>query len=126
MSSLTITPALAPATRRSTRPSTPRGRRTNAAVRLTRRGRIVLVLAFLAVAATLMTAFGGLATATRDGGSPEPVKIVEVGPGDTLYGIAGRLAEPGQVRQMVQHIEQLNSLPGPELNVGQRLAVPVQ
>ena len=122
MSSLTITPALVPATRRTTRPT----RRTNAAVRLTRRGRIVLVLAFLAVAATLMTAFGGLATATRDAGSPEPVKIVEVGPGDTLYGIAGRIAEPGKVRDMVQHIEELNSLTGPELSVGQRLAVPVQ
>ena len=122
MSSLTMTPALVPATRRTTRPT----RRAKTGVRLTRRGRIVLVLAFLALAAALMTAFGGLATATRDGGTPEPVRIVEVGPGDTLYGIAGQLAAPGKVREMVHHIEELNSLPDADLAVGQRLAVPVQ
>jgi hypothetical protein len=125
MSSLTITPALVRktrTTRRSTRPT----RRPKTAVRLTRRGRIVFVLAFLALAAALMTAFGGLATATRDAGTPEPVRIVEVGPGDTLYGIAGTVARPGEVREMVHHIQQLNSLSGSGLSVGQRLAVPVQ
>jgi hypothetical protein len=126
MSSLTITPAMVPATRRSTRRATRPTRRTRTALRLTRRGRIVLVLAFLALAAALMTAFGGLATATHDRGTPEPVRIVEVAPGDTLYGIAGQVAAPGKVREMVHHIEQLNALSGPEIEVGQRLAVPVK
>jgi hypothetical protein len=94
------------------------------AVRLTRRGRTVLVLTFLAIALALMIPMGGWATATLTGGTPEPVRIVEVQPGDTLYGIAGDLAEPGQVREMVLRIQQLNSLPGGQIAEGQKLAVP--
>jgi hypothetical protein len=124
MSSLTITPAFAPAGRRTSRAT--RTPRRTPAVRLTRRGRVAVVLAFLALAAALMTAFGGFATATLDGGTPEPVRIVEVGPGDTLYGIAGDIAEPGKIREMVHHIEQLNALPSAQITVGQRLAVPVK
>ena len=50
--------------------------------------------------------------------------IVEVQPGDTLYGIAGDLAEPGDMRAMVHRIQQLNSLPGGQITEGQKLAVP--
>ena len=93
-------------------------------VRLTRRGRLVLVLAFLAAAVALMVPLGGWATASLSGGTPEPVRIVEVAPGDTLYGIAGELAEPGEVRAMVHRIQKLNSLPGGQIAEGQKLAVP--
>jgi LysM domain len=119
MSTLSIAPAFdfAPQTRR------PRAaRRTN--VRLTRRGRIVFLMAFLASAFVVMVAFGGWATATHDSGTPTPVRVVEVEEGDTLYGIAGRVAEPGQVRDMVHEIQQLNSLSGATLQVGQKLAIP--
>jgi hypothetical protein len=125
MSTMTFSPALSPAlsparpvARTVARTGQPRP------LRLTRRGRILVVLAFLALAAILMTVFGGLATATREAGTPEPVRIVEVGPGDTLYALAGTVAEPGHIRDMVAHIEQLNSLTGPQLTVGQRIAVP--
>lgn len=94
------------------------------AVRLTRRGRLVLVLAFLAIAVALMIPMGGWATATLTGGTPEPVRIVEVGPGDTLYGIAADLAEPGEIRAMVHRIQELNSLSGGQIAEGQKLAVP--
>ncbi len=93
-------------------------------MRLTRRGRIVLVLAFLGLALALMIPFGGWATATLTGGTPEPVRVVEVQPGDTLYGIAGDLAKPGQIREMVHRIQELNSLPGGQIVEGQKLAVP--
>jgi predicted Zn-dependent protease len=118
MSTLSISPAFdfAADTRR------PRARRTT--VRLTQRGRIVFVLAFLAAAFAVMVAFGGWATATHDAGTPDPVRVVEVQDGDTLYDTAGRLAEPGQVREMVHQIEQLNSLPGAQIQVGQKLAIP--
>lgn len=122
MSSLTIVPGTVvrgPGRRATVRPA-----RTGRAVRLTRRGRAVLLVAFVAVFAALMVAFGGLATGSRDSGTPEPVRIVEVGPGDTLYGLAGQVAAPGHVREMVAHLEQLNGLNGPELAVGQRLAIP--
>ena len=93
-------------------------------VRLTRRGRLVLVLGFLALALALMVPFGGWAAATLTGGSPEPVRIVEVHSGDTLYGIAGDLAKPGHIREMVNRIQELNSLPGGQITEGQKLAVP--
>ena len=94
------------------------------AVRLTRRGRVVLVLAFVAIALAVMTAFGGWATATLSGGTPEPVRVVEVAPGQTLYGIAAELAQPGEIRAMVHRIQELNSLPGGQISEGQKLAVP--
>jgi hypothetical protein len=94
------------------------------AVRLTRRGRVVAVLAFLGLALALMTAFGGWATATLSGGTPEPVRVVEVGPGDTLYDIAAEVAEPGQIRAMVHRIQELNSLTGSQIQEGAKLAVP--
>jgi hypothetical protein len=94
------------------------------AVRLTRRGRLVLVLAFLGLAVALTIPMSGWATATLTGGSPEPVRVVEVAPGETLYGIAGDLAEPGEIREMVHRIQELNSLPGAQISEGQKLAVP--
>jgi hypothetical protein len=93
-------------------------------VRLTQRGRVVFVLTFLAAAFVVMVAFGGWATATHDTGTPDPVRVVEVEPGDTLYDIAGRVAEPGKVREMVHQIQQLNSLSGGGLQVGQKIAIP--
>ena len=94
------------------------------AVRLTRRGRMVLVLAFLGLAVALMIPMSGWATASLTGGTPEPVRVVEVAPGDTLYGIAAELAEPGEIRTMVHRIQELNSLPGGQITEGQKLAVP--
>ena len=118
MSTLSISPAFT-----AGRARTPRLAR-GTTVRLTQRGRVVLVLTFLLAALVVSVALGGWATATREAGTPEPVRVVEVQPGDTLYGIAGRLAEPGEVREMVLHIQQLNSLSGGGLQVGQKLAIP--
>jgi hypothetical protein len=97
---------------------------TRTAVRLTRRGRLALVFAFLALAVALMIPLAGLATASLTGGTPEPVRVVEVAPGDTLYAIAAELAEPGEIRAMVRRIQELNSLPGAQISEGQKLAVP--
>ena len=110
MSTLSISPALRPI--------------THAQLRLTRRGRLLLVLAFLLAALVAMVLSGGLAAAGREAGTPEPVRVVQVQPGDTLYGIAGELARPGHVRDMVHRIQQLNSMSGSSLQVGDSLAVP--
>jgi hypothetical protein len=93
-------------------------------VRLTRRGRLVAVVVFLGAALALMTALGGWATASLSGGTPEPVRVIEVAPGDTLYDIAADLAQPGEIRAMVHRIQELNSLPGASIEEGQKLAVP--
>ncbi|MGN6301678.1 MAG: hypothetical protein ACTHN8_11380, partial [Angustibacter sp.] len=79
MSTLSISPAFRPARRTSV--VVPRIRRST--VRLTQRGRVVLVLGFLMAAFVVMVAFGGWATATHDSGTPEPVRVVEVQEGDT-------------------------------------------
>jgi hypothetical protein len=110
MSTLSISPAFRP----KTRPQ----------LRLTRRGRVLLVLAFLLAAMVAMVVSGGFASAGREAGTPEPVRVVQVQPGDTLYGIAGELARPGHVRDMVHRIQQLNSMSGSSLQVGDSLAVP--
>lgn len=93
--------------------------------RLTRRGRLVVTLVFLGAVLLTAVAFGARSAATGDAGSPVPTRMVQVGPGDTLWGIASQVAGPGQVREKVLQIEELNALPGPALQVGQRIAVPV-
>ena len=110
MSTLSISPAFHPITRPQ--------------LRLTRRGQVLLVLAFLLAAMVAMVVSGGFASAGREAGTPEPVRVVQVQPGDTLYGIAGELARPGHVRDMVHRIQQLNSMSGSSLQVGDSLAVP--
>ena len=119
MSTLSISPAFISGTVRTPRIARP------TTVRLTQRGRIVVLLAFLAAALIVSMSLGGWATATGEGGTPPAVRVVEVQPGDTLYGIAGDLAEPGKVREMIHQIQQLNSLSGGGLEVGQKLALPV-
>ena len=114
MSTMSISPAFRPTMRSFRRPQ----------LRLTRRGRLVLVLGFLLAALVAMVISGGFATATREAGTPEPVRVVQVQPGDTLYGIAGELARPGHIRDMVHRIQQLNSMSGSSLQVGDTLAVP--
>ena len=94
------------------------------AVRLTRRGRLVLTTVFLTIALVAMVVAAGFATASREGGAPESVRVVEVQPGDTLYALASDIAEPGEIREMVRHIQELNSLSGVALEPGQKLAIP--
>lgn len=105
--------------------SAPRVSRS-APARLTRRGRLVVTLVLLGAVLLVCVAFGARSAATGDAGSPVPTRMVQVGPGDTLWGIASDVAGPGQVREKVLQIEELNALPGPALRVGQRLAVPVR
>jgi predicted Zn-dependent protease len=115
MSTLSISPAIDMRVRKP---------QTKGSLRLTRRGRVVAVLAFLALAFAVMTTMSGWASASLSGGDTEPVRVVTVQPGDTLYGIAGEVAEDGEVREMVHRIQRLNSLPGASIEEGQKLAIP--
>ena len=94
-------------------------------MRLTRRGRVVvLALALLVVLGLgLMLAAGSVAT--DEPGTPEPTRVVMVGTGDTLWDIAADLADDGDVRGMVDHIERLNALDSGMVVAGQRLRVPL-
>lgn len=96
-----------------------------AAVRLTRRGRLLVTLVLTTLLVVGLWSFAGPSLATRETGRAEPVRTIEVERGQTLWSIAADVAEPGEIREMVYRIEKLNSLPGPTLAEGQLLAVPV-
>ncbi|MCW2832193.1 MAG: Peptidoglycan-binding LysM [Nocardioides sp.] len=116
MSTLSISPAFtAPSSIRVTRPS----------VRLTRRGRIVVFLAALALLLLAALFLGSVAVGSESAGQPEPTEIVMVGTGDTLWGIAAEINTDGDVRSTMAEIERLNALDSVALSAGQKLRVPV-
>ncbi len=95
-------------------------------VRLTRRGRLVVVtIAVLAILAVGFVLAGG-SVATGEPGTPEPTRVVMVGAGDTLWDIAAGLSGEGDVRAMVDHIQRLNALDSGMVTAGQRLLVPAK
>ena len=91
MSTLSLAPVFAPAPARA-----------RSTVRLTRRGRLVVFLTslFLVLAVAFMLAGG--AVGTGEPGQQTPTEIVQVAPGDTLWGIASDIATDGDVRSMMK------------------------
>jgi hypothetical protein len=93
-------------------------------VRLTRRGRLVVLGLGLAVALGL-----GLYAASVSSASdhPEQTRVVTVQPGQTLWDISSRAAATtgsGDVRSMMSHLEAINHLDSSALQIGQHLRVP--
>ena len=118
MSSTTLAPA--------TSPTLARPRPVAGGLRLTRRGRLVVFVAFLTAAlAVVFVVLSGAATGSGERGRPEPVRIVQVEAGDTLWSIATRAAPGEDPRDLIDEIEELNSLDG-SLRVGTEIAVPVE
>jgi hypothetical protein len=98
---------------------------SGAGLRLTRRGRLVVFLTFLAaVLAVGVFALSGSATGSGERGEPVPVTMVQVESGDTLWSIATRVAPGEDPRDLIDEIEELNALDG-SLPVGERIAVPL-
>ncbi|MFT4298901.1 MAG: LysM domain-containing protein [Aeromicrobium sp.] len=96
------------------------------ALRLTRRGRAVLMLAALLVIGALMIAFGSGSAATGQAGTITGTTTITVQPGQTLWSIAGEAHPDGDIRDTMYDIVKLNSLvDGEPLRMGTRLAVPV-
>lgn len=94
-------------------------------VRLTRRGRLVVFLVALVAVLSLGIALGAGSVASEEPGTPAPTRTVVVAGGQTLWEIAGELAEDGEVRAMVDRIERLNALDSAMVQAGQRLRVPL-
>jgi LysM repeat protein len=103
----------------------PAAHRPAPSVRLTRRGRVVLLGLFVVLAFVLLAVLGGHSAATGEAGEPVPTRTIVVEPGDTLWDIASAVAGPGETREMVHHIQELNALSSVSLSAGQELAVPV-
>jgi nucleoid-associated protein YgaU len=90
-------------------------------VRLTRRGRLVVL--GLGLAATLGLGFYAASVSTASD-HPEQTRVVTVQPGQTLWDISSRAAGDGDVRSMMSHLEAINHLDSSSLQVGQHLRVP--
>jgi nucleoid-associated protein YgaU len=94
--------------------------RRPSSMRLTQRGRLVVLGVGLAAALglALVAATGSLAD-----DKPEPTRVVTVQPGQTLWDVAARVSG-GDVRSTMAHLEALNHLDTTTLQVGQQLRVP--
>lgn len=101
----------------------PRVADASAPLRLTTRGRAVLVaLAFVLAAAVGVGA--GLAFPVQEP-MPEQVQSVTVAPGESLWTVAEGVAADGQdVRIVIDQIMELNSLSAATVHAGQELTVP--
>lgn len=121
-------PAGASAAPRAQRVSGPESRtlvRPDGGVRLSRRGRLVVFLASVAVVFAVAFFLGASSVATPETGVDAPTEVVTVGTGETLWELAAERTDPGDdVRDMMVRIERLNALESTALAAGQRLRVP--
>jgi len=102
---------------------------TVTAVRLTRRGRLSVLLLGLALALAVGVFLGAGSVATEQPGTADPTRVVMVGSGETLWDIAADAAAAtgsDDVRSMVTRITRLNALDSGMVLAGQRIRVPVE
>jgi nucleoid-associated protein YgaU len=93
-------------------------------LRLTRRGRLVLVL--LPAVLALSSAFVGVSAPFAQADPAARSRSVVVRAGDSLWSIAERLAPSRDPRDVVAELEQVNHLPGAVVLAGSRLSVPAE
>lgn len=111
----------APSVRRpAPRPATPA---RPVPIRLTRRGRVVVVLFLAAVLLVAGWFVGRAVAAAATTGSPAAPTVV-ARPGDTLWSIAVRARPDADPRVTVGRIIDVNGLATPALQPGQRLILP--
>jgi LysM repeat protein len=93
-------------------------------IRLTRRGRLVL-LAAAVLCMLLGFSLGNTLSSTAGTVSPpRATRSIVVQPGQTLWGIATQVAPHADPRATVQQLIVLNHLPSTGLQAGQELALP--
>ncbi len=97
-------------------------------IRLNRRGRLARTFVVLSLAVVMASLFGLQAGANTSEPVDTPTSYIEVtaAPGDTLWSLATRMAEGGDVRALVDEIATVNSLATAELQAGQKVRIPLQ
>jgi len=97
-------------------------------LRLTRRGRVVVtgLAALPLVLGVLIGALssGGAVAGIDDGRATTTFETVEVGAGDTLWGIAEAIAPSSDPRDVIYEIMRLNGLDDAVVQPGQQLVLP--
>jgi nucleoid-associated protein YgaU len=115
--------SVAPASRRSVRRSAS-ARPAAARLRLTRRARRLSAVLALALGVAIGSWLGPLLAGGSDDFRLAGVQSVVVQPGDTLWSIAADVAGTGDVREVVDRIQELNGLQDAVLMPGQVLELP--
>lgn len=97
-------------------------------LRLTRRGRtlLVLLLAGLLLAAISLGGTDTQAAGVVSEGERAAVQTVTVQPGESLWSVAQRIAPDNDPREVVAQIRRLNDLESSSLQVGQLLVLPTR
>jgi len=99
-----------------------------APMRLTRRGRIIVgtLIALPIVVGAYFVGMGATSAGADSAVSTASFEYVTVMPGDTLWAIAGNLADGGDTQAVISSIVELNQLDSMTVQPGQQLAIPAE
>ena len=95
---------------------------------LNRRGRLARTLVVLSLAIVMVATFAfsaGAGSTDSMAATPESFVTVVVGPGESLWSLAGRMAGDGDARSLIEEIMIVNSLATPDVQAGQSLRIPL-
>jgi hypothetical protein len=95
---------------------------------LNRRGRLARSLVVLSLAIVMVATFAfsaGAGSTDSMAATPDSFVTVVVGPGESLWSLAGRMAGDGDVRSLIEEIMIVNSLATPDVQAGQSLRIPL-
>jgi hypothetical protein len=110
-----------PMTTLSSLPAAP----VSSSIRLTRRGRLIVVVTLMALMVFAGISLGhGSSQAAGRGSLAATSRTLTVQPGETLWSVAARIAPHSDPRLVVADIESRNHLIGDQVLAGQQLRVP--
>jgi hypothetical protein len=95
---------------------------------LNRRGRLARTLVVLSLAIVMVATFAfsaGAGSTDSMAAAPDSFVTVVVGPGESLWSLAGRMAGDGDARSLIEEIMTVNSLATPDVQAGQSLRIPL-
>ena len=95
---------------------------------LNRRGRLARTLVILSLAIVMVATFAfsaGAGSTDSISATPDSFVTVVVGPGESLWSLAGRMAGDGDARSLIEEIMIVNSLATPDVQAGQSLRIPL-
>ena len=97
-------------------------------IHLNRRGRLARTFVVLSLAVVMASLFGFQAGANTAETVKTQTSFIEVtaAPGDTLWSLATRMADGGDIRALVDEIASVNSLATAELQAGQKVRIPLR
>jgi hypothetical protein len=95
---------------------------------LNRRGRLARTLVVLSLAIVMVATFAfsaGAGSTDSMASTPDSYVTVVVGPGESLWSLANRMAGDGDARSLIEEIMVVNSLDTPDVQAGQTLRIPL-